>query len=88
MYAPFGGWPEGTHATTCPRCTFLVTPRHAADPGIGAYIATKGVATYAPPAELVVERADKGSWHFETELFTNGYKIFQFVVRPVDVATK
>jgi hypothetical protein len=32
--------------------------------------------------QLVVEKADKGSWHFETELFTNGYKIFQFVVRP------
>jgi len=33
--------------------------------------------------ELVVERPDKGNWRFETELFTNGYKIFQFIVRPV-----
>ena len=33
--------------------------------------------------ELVVERTDRGNWHFETELFTNGYNIFQFVVRPV-----
>jgi hypothetical protein len=33
--------------------------------------------------ELVVEKADKGSWRFDTELFTNGYKIFQFITRPV-----
>lgn len=32
--------------------------------------------------ELVVSR-DKGSaWHFDTEIFTNGYKIFQFVLPP------
>jgi Zn-dependent peptidase ImmA (M78 family) len=43
--------------------------------------AARNVANIAE-AELVVERADKGNWHFETELFTNGYKIFQFVVRP------
>ncbi|MGO8735027.1 MAG: ImmA/IrrE family metallo-endopeptidase [Terriglobia bacterium] len=44
--------------------------------------ARRDVANIAE-AELVVERADKGNWHFETELFTNGYKIFQFVVRPI-----
>jgi hypothetical protein len=38
--------------------------------------------------ELVVERAEKGNWHFETELFTNGYKIFQFVVRPINTQKK
>ncbi len=38
--------------------------------------------------ELVVEKADKGNWHFETELFTNGYKIFQFVVRPLNKGKK
>jgi Zn-dependent peptidase ImmA (M78 family) len=43
--------------------------------------AARNVANIAE-AELVVERANKGNWHFETELFTNGYKIFQFVVRP------
>ncbi|HMD97766.1 MAG TPA: ImmA/IrrE family metallo-endopeptidase [Terriglobia bacterium] len=38
--------------------------------------------------ELVVERADKGSWRFETELFTNGYKIFQFITRPAQAREK
>ncbi len=33
-------------------------------------------------SEIVVERSGgKGDWRFETELFTNGYKIFQFLVR-------
>jgi Zn-dependent peptidase ImmA (M78 family) len=33
--------------------------------------------------EMVVEKANaKGDWRFETELLTNGYKIFQFLVRP------
>ena len=50
MYAPFGGWPEGTHATTCPWWAFLVPPRHVADLGIGAYIPPKNGGTYAPPA--------------------------------------
>jgi Zn-dependent peptidase ImmA (M78 family) len=43
--------------------------------------AARNVANIAE-TQLVVEKADKGNWHFETELFTNGYKIFQFVVRP------
>jgi len=43
--------------------------------------AARNVANIAE-TQLVVERADKGNWYFETELFTNGYKIFQFVVRP------
>lgn len=47
----------------------------------------RDVATIAQ-SELLVERADKGTWHFETELFTNGYKIFQFVVRPIDTKKK
>lgn len=38
--------------------------------------------------ELIVERADKGNWRFETELFTNGYKIFQLIVRPVKPGSK
>ena len=34
-------------------------------------------------SEIVVEKANaRGDWRFETELFTNGYKIFQFLVRP------
>jgi Zn-dependent peptidase ImmA (M78 family) len=33
-------------------------------------------------SELVVERGNGGNWRFDTELFTNGYKIFQFIVRP------
>jgi hypothetical protein len=33
--------------------------------------------------ELVVEReTDQKPWHFQTELFTNGYKVFQFVLPP------
>jgi hypothetical protein len=32
------------------RWAFLVALGHVADPTMGAYIATKGVATYAPPA--------------------------------------
>jgi Zn-dependent peptidase ImmA (M78 family) len=31
-------------------------------------------------SELVVGRPDNQSWHFNTEVFTNGYKIFQFVL--------
>jgi len=33
-------------------------------------------------SELVVERENGEHWRFDTELFTNGYKIFQFVIRP------
>lgn len=32
--------------------------------------------------ELVVQSAEKHSWHFETEMFTNSYKLFQFVLPP------
>jgi hypothetical protein len=53
MYAPSWGWPEGTHATTCPRWAFLVPPRHVADPGTGAYIPPKNGGTYAPPADEI-----------------------------------
>jgi len=33
--------------------------------------------------ELVVERNDGPAWHFETEIFTNGYKIFQLLTREI-----
>ena len=33
--------------------------------------------------ELIVERTDAPPWRFQTEIFTNGYKIFQFIVRPL-----
>jgi Zn-dependent peptidase ImmA (M78 family) len=32
---------------------------------------------------LTVEAADGNSWDFETEVFTNSYKLFQFIVRAV-----
>jgi Zn-dependent peptidase ImmA (M78 family) len=32
--------------------------------------------------ELVVNRNEEAPWRFQTEIFTNGYKIFQFIVRP------
>jgi Zn-dependent peptidase ImmA (M78 family) len=32
--------------------------------------------------ELEVERNEEPPWRFQTELFTNAYKIFQFIVRP------
>jgi Zn-dependent peptidase ImmA (M78 family) len=32
--------------------------------------------------ELVVERNEEPPWRFQTEIFTNGYKIFQFILRP------
>jgi len=33
--------------------------------------------------ELVVESEAKEKWRFETEVFSNGYKIFQFLKRPI-----
>jgi Zn-dependent peptidase ImmA (M78 family) len=33
--------------------------------------------------ELTVDREGKNSWHFETEVFTNSYKVFQFLRRPI-----
>ena len=33
--------------------------------------------------ELSVERTEEQPWKFQTEIFTNGYKIFQFIIRPV-----
>jgi hypothetical protein len=33
--------------------------------------------------ELVVESDSKEKWRFETEVFSNGYKIFQFLKRPL-----
>jgi Zn-dependent peptidase ImmA (M78 family) len=32
--------------------------------------------------ELIVGRGEKSPWHFQTELFSNGYKVFQFVLPP------
>lgn len=32
--------------------------------------------------ELNVSRVGEGAWHFETEIFSNGYKVFQFVLPP------
>ena len=49
MYAPFGV--VGVyHATICMPWAFIVALWHVEDPTTGAYIATTGVATYAPPA--------------------------------------
>lgn len=33
--------------------------------------------------ELVVEKDDDRAWHFESEIFTNGYKIFQLVLQEI-----
>jgi Zn-dependent peptidase ImmA (M78 family) len=33
--------------------------------------------------ELSVQCNEKDRWHFETEIFSNGYKIFQFLRQPV-----
>jgi hypothetical protein len=33
--------------------------------------------------ELSVASQDKKKWRFETEVFSNGYKIFQFLRRPI-----
>lgn len=33
--------------------------------------------------ELTIDREGKIPWHFETEVFTNSYKVFQFVRRPI-----
>jgi hypothetical protein len=33
--------------------------------------------------ELVIETEGKEKWRFETEVFSNGYKIFQFLKRPL-----
>ena len=38
--------------------------------------------------ELVNEGNEKTKLHFETEVFSNGYKIFQFLKRPVEKKTK
>ncbi len=32
--------------------------------------------------DIVEHRMTVGEWHFETEIFSNGYKIFQFVLPP------
>lgn len=34
-------------------------------------------------SELAVERNDSEAWRFRCELFTNGYKIFQFVLGEI-----
>jgi hypothetical protein len=33
--------------------------------------------------ELSVQSKEKSAWHFETEIFSNGYKIFQFLRQAV-----
>ena len=33
--------------------------------------------------ELVIESQNKENLRFETEVFSNGYKIFQFLKRPI-----
>ncbi len=33
--------------------------------------------------ELTIDREGKNAWRFDTEVFTNSYKVFQFVRRPV-----
>lgn len=38
--------------------------------------------------ELVVESEGKEKWRFETEVFSNGYKIFQFMKRLIPAKTK
>ena len=39
--------------------------------------------------EMSVERGKGGEpWHFETEVFTNGYKVFQFLLPPKDAVRK
>ncbi len=35
--------------------------------------------------ELKIDREGKSPWRFETEVFTNSYKVFQFLRRPVSV---
>jgi hypothetical protein len=38
--------------------------------------------------ELIVESEDKEKWRFQTEVFSNGYKIFQFLKRPITAKGK
>jgi hypothetical protein len=38
--------------------------------------------------ELVVANEGKEKWKFETEVFSNGYKIFQFLKRPIKQAAR
>jgi len=38
--------------------------------------------------ELVIESEGKEKWRFETEVFSNGYKIFQFFKRPITTKSK
>lgn len=38
--------------------------------------------------ELVVANEGKEKWRFETEVFSNGYKIFQFLKRPIKQAAR
>jgi hypothetical protein len=33
--------------------------------------------------ELVISGQDTEKWRFETEVFSNGYKIFEFLKRPL-----
>jgi hypothetical protein len=38
--------------------------------------------------ELTVESSGKEKWRFETEIFSNGYKVFQFLRRPRSETSK
>lgn len=38
--------------------------------------------------ELLIESEGKEKWRFETEVFNNGYKIFQFFKRPITTKSK
>lgn len=39
-------------------------------------------ATNVTERELTVDRDGHKPWHFDTEVFTNSYKVFQFVRSP------
>jgi len=55
MYAPVGV--VGVyHATICMPRAFIVALWQVEDPTMGAYIATTGVAAYAPPAGYTLRR--------------------------------
>ena len=59
MYAPFGV--VGVYdAGICMPWAFIVALWHVEDPTMGAYIATTGVATYAPPAYPIDKHHSRG----------------------------
>lgn len=38
--------------------------------------------------EIVIDGDEKEKWRFETEVFNNGYKIFQFLKRPIQTKAR